>query len=51
MTQEYIDIVAENAVIYPVVHNELITAWDSKDLSGIRPQPYPGINVLQAKWV
>lgn len=50
MTQEYIDVVAENAVIYPVVHNELITAWDSRELSGIRAQPYPGINVLQAKW-
>ncbi|MER5225919.1 ABC transporter substrate-binding protein [Streptomyces flaveus] len=51
MTQEYIDIVAENAVIYPVVHNELMTAWNAKELSGIRPQPYPGINLLQAKWV
>ncbi|NGO47280.1 ABC transporter substrate-binding protein [Streptomyces ureilyticus] len=50
MTQEYIDIVAENAVIYPVVHTELMTAWNAKELSGIRPQPYPGINLLQAKW-
>ncbi|WP_328771693.1 ABC transporter substrate-binding protein [Streptomyces sp. NBC_00286] len=50
MTQEYIDIVAENAVIYPVVHNELMTAWNAKELTGIRPQPYPGINLLQAKW-
>ncbi|MER5182158.1 ABC transporter substrate-binding protein [Streptomyces sp. NPDC002896] len=49
MTQEYIDVVAENAVIYPVVHNELMTAWDPKKITGIRPQPYPGINVLQAK--
>lgn len=49
MTQDYIDIVAENAVIYPVVHNELITAWDPKKITGIRPQPYPGINVLTAK--
>nr|WP_206440746.1 ABC transporter substrate-binding protein [Streptomyces scabichelini] len=51
MTQEYIDIVAENAVIYPVVHTELMTAWNAKELTGIRPQPYPGINLLQAKWV
>ncbi|MGI5198159.1 ABC transporter substrate-binding protein [Streptomyces sp. CA-288835] len=50
MTQEYIDIVAENAVIYPVVHTELMTAWNAKELTGIRPQPYPGINLLQAKW-
>ncbi|KPI05507.1 ABC-type transporter, periplasmic subunit [Actinobacteria bacterium OK074] len=51
MIQDYIDIVAEQAVLYPVVHNELMTAWDPKKLSGIRAQPYPGINLLQAKWV
>jgi peptide/nickel transport system substrate-binding protein len=49
MTQEYIDIVAENAVIYPVVHNELVTAWDPKKITGIKAQPYPGINLLKAK--
>ncbi|MFJ7046060.1 ABC transporter substrate-binding protein [Streptomyces sp. NPDC101112] len=51
MVQDYIDVVAEQAVLYPVVHNELMTAWDPKRLSGIRAQPYPGINLLQAKWV
>ncbi|GEC05954.1 ABC transporter substrate-binding protein [Streptomyces spinoverrucosus] len=50
MIQDYIDVVAEQAVLYPVVHNELMTAWDPRDLAGIRAQPYPGINVLQAKW-
>ncbi|MGW7256223.1 ABC transporter substrate-binding protein [Streptomyces sp. NPDC054834] len=50
MVQDYIDVVAEQAVLYPVVHNELMTAWDPKKLTGIRPQPYPGINLLQAKW-
>ncbi|MFD3519789.1 ABC transporter substrate-binding protein [Streptomyces sp. NPDC058653] len=49
MTREYIDIVAENAVIYPVVHNELVTAWDPRKLAGTRAQAYPGINVLQSK--
>lgn len=49
MTQDYIDVVAENAVIYPVVHTELITAWDPKKISGITAQPYPGINLLKAK--
>ncbi|MEV6103572.1 ABC transporter substrate-binding protein [Streptomyces sp. NPDC051940] len=48
MIQEYIDIVAENAVIYPVVHNELMTAWDPEKLTGITAQPYPGINLLKA---
>jgi len=51
MVQDYIDVVAEQAVLYPVVHNELMTAWDPKKLTGIRAQPYPGINLLQAKWV
>ena len=50
MIQDYIDVVAEQAVLYPVVHNELMTAWNPKQLSGIRAQPYPGINLLQAKW-
>lgn len=50
MVQDYIDVVAEQAVIYPVVHNELMTAWDPKKLTGIKAQPYPGINLLQAKW-
>ncbi|WP_312866350.1 ABC transporter substrate-binding protein [Streptomyces boluensis] len=49
MVQEYIDLVAENAVIYPVVHNELVTAWNPDRISGVRAQPYPGINLLQAK--
>ncbi|NGN67042.1 ABC transporter substrate-binding protein [Streptomyces sp. A7024] len=49
MTQEYIDVVAENAVLYPVVHNELVTAWDAKKITGIQPQPYPGVNLLKAK--
>ncbi len=50
MIQDYIDVVAEQAVLYPVVHNELMTAWDPDRLTGIRAQPYPGINLLQAKW-
>ncbi|MEV6961463.1 ABC transporter substrate-binding protein [Streptomyces sp. NPDC051207] len=50
MIQDCIDVVAEQAVLYPVVHNELMTAWDPDALAGIRAQPYPGINLLQAKW-
>jgi peptide/nickel transport system substrate-binding protein len=48
LTHQYLDLIAEQAVLYPVVHTELMTAWDPKKLSGIRPQPYPGINLLQA---
>ncbi|MFF3329696.1 ABC transporter substrate-binding protein [Streptomyces sp. NPDC002888] len=50
MVQDYVDVVAEQAVLYPVVHNELMTAWAPARLAGIRAQPYPGINLLQAKW-
>ncbi|MBX9362514.1 ABC transporter substrate-binding protein [Streptomyces sp. WAC04114] len=50
IVQDYIDVVAEQAVLYPVVHNELMTAWNPARLSGIRAQPYPGINLLTARW-
>jgi peptide/nickel transport system substrate-binding protein len=49
LVHQYIDIIAEQAVLYPVVHTELMTAWDPKKVTGVRPQPYPGINLLQAK--
>jgi len=51
MIQDCLDVVAEQAVLYPVVHNELMTAWDPRELTGTRAQPYPGVNLLQAKWV
>jgi peptide/nickel transport system substrate-binding protein len=51
LTHDYIDLIAEQAVLYPVVHNELMTAWDPRRLKGIRAQPYPGINLLRATWV
>ncbi|GGT07835.1 ABC transporter substrate-binding protein [Streptomyces chromofuscus] len=50
MIQDCVDVVAEQAVLYPVVHNELMTAWDPRELAGMRAQPYPGINVLRARW-
>jgi peptide/nickel transport system substrate-binding protein len=49
LTHEYLDVIAEQAVLYPVVHNELLTAWDPERISGVKPQPYPGINLLQSK--
>ena len=49
LTHEYLDLIAEQAVLYPVLHTELMTAWDPKKLTGIRAQAYPGINLLQAK--
>ena len=49
LIHKYLDFVAEQAILYPVVHNELMTAYDPKKLSGVRAQPYPGITLLQAK--
>ncbi|MFJ3229849.1 ABC transporter substrate-binding protein [Streptomyces sp. NPDC086787] len=51
LVQDCLDVVAEQAVLYPVVHNELMTAWNPRRLTGMRAQPYPGVNLLQAKWV
>ncbi|MFE2045424.1 ABC transporter substrate-binding protein, partial [Streptomyces sp. NPDC059477] len=51
MLQDCLDVVAEQAVLYPVVHNALMTAWNPRLLTGVRAQPYPGINLLQATWV
>ncbi|MGP4113284.1 ABC transporter substrate-binding protein [Streptomyces sp. 4N509B] len=48
LTHAYLDVIAEQAVLYPVVHNELLTAWDPDALTGVTAQPYPGINLLQA---
>jgi peptide/nickel transport system substrate-binding protein len=49
LTHRYLDVIAEQAVLYPVVHNELLTAWDPGRISGVRAQPYPGINLLTAR--
>jgi peptide/nickel transport system substrate-binding protein len=48
LTHEYLDVIAQQAVLYPIVHNELLTAWDPERITGIEPQPYPGINLLEA---
>ncbi|MEO3820189.1 ABC transporter substrate-binding protein [Plantactinospora sp. B24E8] len=51
LVHQYLDLVAEQAVLYPVVHTELMTAWDPKKLTGVRPQAYPGITLLQSQRV
>ncbi|MEV1329271.1 ABC transporter substrate-binding protein [Micromonospora costi] len=51
LLHQYLDVIAEQAVLYPVLHTELMTAWDPKKLTGVRPQAYPGINLLQARRV
>ncbi|UCM89833.1 ABC transporter substrate-binding protein [Streptomyces marincola] len=49
LTHQYLDIIAEQAVLYPVVHNELLTAWNPDRVTGVRALAYPGVNVLQAR--
>jgi peptide/nickel transport system substrate-binding protein len=48
LVRRYLDVVAQQAVLYPVVHTELMTAWDPKRLTGVRAQGYPGISLLQS---
>jgi peptide/nickel transport system substrate-binding protein len=51
LTHQYLDVIAQQAVLYPVVHTELMTAWDPKKVSGIKATGYPGLNLLQTKRV
>lgn len=49
LVRSYLDQIAENAVYYPVLHQELLTAWNPQKVTDITPLPYPGVNLLQAK--
>lgn len=48
-TKQVLDLLADQAVVYPVVFTQLGTAWDPKTISGVRAQGYPGLNLNQAK--
>jgi peptide/nickel transport system substrate-binding protein len=48
-TKKALDVLADQAVVYPLVFTQLGTAWDAKSISGVRAQGYPGINLNQAK--
>ncbi|MEU6739851.1 ABC transporter substrate-binding protein [Streptosporangium sandarakinum] len=43
---QVVDIVAEEAPLYPILHRKLPTAWDGKALSGFRPLPTTGLSFL-----
>lgn len=43
------DTIADEAVIYPVMHMQLFTAWDPKKISGVQALDIPGVNLLKAK--
>jgi peptide/nickel transport system substrate-binding protein len=49
LNKQLLDLISEQAVIYPVVFTQLGTAWDPKAISGVRAQGYPGIYLNQAK--
>ncbi|WP_253766020.1 ABC transporter substrate-binding protein [Goodfellowiella coeruleoviolacea] len=49
LTKQLLDMIADQAVIYPVVFTQLGTAWDPKAITGVRAQGYPGIYLNQAK--
>ena len=48
-TKKVLDLLADQAVVYPLAFTQLGTAWDPKSISGVRAQGYPGINLNQAK--
>lgn len=43
------DVIAEQAVIYPVMHMQLFSAWDAKKLTGVTALDIPGVNLTKAK--
>ncbi|MED7924574.1 ABC transporter substrate-binding protein [Nonomuraea sp. LP-02] len=43
---EAVDLVAEEAPLYPILHRKLPTAWDDKVLSGFKPIPTTGLSFL-----
>ena len=43
---QVIDIVAEQAPLYPVFHRKLPTAWDPAQLDGFQPLPTTGLSFL-----
>lgn len=49
LTKQALDMLSEQAVVYPVVFTQNGTAWDPKALTGVRAQGYPGINLNQAE--
>ncbi|MFC0107407.1 ABC transporter substrate-binding protein [Kibdelosporangium aridum] len=47
--KQALDMIADQAVVYPMVFTQNGTAWDPKSISSVRAQGYPGINLNQAK--
>ncbi len=45
LTNEAMDMIADQAVIYPVMHMQLFTTWDEQ-LDGVRPLDIPGVSLF-----
>lgn len=43
---EAVDIIAEEAPLYPILHRKLPTAWNEKKITGFRPIPTTGLSFL-----
>lgn len=41
--------IADEGVIYPVMHMQLFTAWDAKKLSGVKALNIPGVYMMDAQ--
>lgn len=49
ITKQILDMLSDQAVVYPIVFTHNGTAWDPEAISGVRAQGYPGINLNQAE--
>ncbi|MHA7984636.1 ABC transporter substrate-binding protein [Rathayibacter sp. CAU 1779] len=49
--QANLDTIAKNAVLYPVVFVDMLTAWYPKKVTGVPALPIPGIDLREAKLV
>lgn len=47
--KQVLDLVADEAAIYTVLHTKIVTAWDSKKLDGFKPAATTGLYFLDAK--
>ena len=48
-TNQVLDTIADEAVIYPVMHMQLFTAWDPAKIGGVQALDIPGLNLLNAR--
>lgn len=46
VTGEIVDLISDEVPLYPVLHRQLPTAWDSKKLNGYRPLPTTGVSFI-----